>query len=430
MKRTIAALTLLAACASSQPAPPDRQPCPDPQLPPTAETPLKQPIPSALRDYFAARDTAEKERALAALDATPVPRGPAERARQLRGALARPMRTGTRFQEDLGDPALPTLVSIPEGYDPTRLYPAVVSLDAMCASASASLGVFVPLDPKDTPSLDWTDGIVIAPEFPIHPILDEFNAENFTHARARVLEAISRANRQFAIDPDRLVIAGLSMGSALAMSMGAWNTDRFAAVAQVSGGCPQHPTPLQNMRTLQLYIMHGDQDTTVDVSVSHENYATLHGKMGVPCVLDIIKGGDHTWPDPATDGLRLNRWLHEQKRNAWPTELDLIIKASQGPRSRIYWIDLPPFPKNNGIKAKVADNVIALDGPGGFPSVVLHLGEPLVDLEREVVVTWKGKEVFRGKVERSWRTLLADLEAEGWDTVLAAPARVEVKLVP
>jgi len=45
-------------------------------------------------------------------------------------------------------------------------------------------------------------------------------------------------------------------------------------------------------------------------------------------------------------------------------------------------------------------------------------------------VKWDENEVFRGKVERSWKELLGDLDGNGFDLPRAAPARLEVKAAP
>ena len=67
------------------------------------------------------------------------------------------------------------------------------------------------------------------------------------------------------------------------------------------------------------------------------------------------------------------------------------------------------------------------DQEGDIASATLYLGEPLVDLYREVVVRSGDKELFRGKLERRFRFLIGDLENDGWDATRAAPTQLTVK---
>ena len=80
---------------------------------------------------------------LEALDALPVPGDAAERANLLRKALARPARASSaRFSEQWGDPPSEGFVATPVDYDPSRIYPTVLSLSAYCADPHQSLTSF------------------------------------------------------------------------------------------------------------------------------------------------------------------------------------------------------------------------------------------------------------------------------------------------
>ena len=64
-----------------------------------------------------------------------------------------------------------------------------------------------------------------------------------------------------------------------------------------------------------------------------------------------------------------------------------------------------------------------------------HRALPVRDRSPELAAHAQGagllqgeRELFKGKLARSWRTLLDDFEKDGWDSVRAAPARLEVDL--
>src|SRR5207244_2452634 len=117
-------------------------------------------------------------------------------------------------------------------------------------------------------------------------------------------------------------------GATVAYDMASRYPDRFAGIADVSGGCPRHPTPLENLRTLGVYLMHGDKDSVVPIELARANAARL-AELKVDHVLDIIKDGEHAWPENPADGERVRSWLRARKRDPWPRELDLIFASSR-----------------------------------------------------------------------------------------------------
>ncbi len=425
---------VVAGCASS--------PTPEPGKAETGKTPAVESrhveTAKAIRAHLEATTPEERKRTLAALDAYPVPKDAAERARLLREALARPVREGAlRHSDPQGEPRAEVFIATPAGYDPKNDYPTLIGFSAYCNDAAYSLAPFAaprvpdapPEEKKATPSIPWEDGLVLAPCI---PDIAEFNSATYVPARQRVLAMIARANRTFAVDPDRLVAVGYSLGSTMAYDMAARYPDRFAAIADVSGGCPRHPTPLQNLKYLGVHVSHGEKDDLVPIQVAYDIEAFLKNNQ-IPHELEIVKDGEHSWPQTPEHGQRIRTFLRAKKRDAWPRKLvDLVLVPSTEPLYRVYWLAVPPSEEKRAVSATVADNVITFTGQKGLAKVTLFLGEPLVDLDREVVVRWESKkskkELFLGKLARSLATLAADLEADGFDTVRAAPARIEVEL--
>jgi len=337
--------------------------------------------------------------------------------------------------EKWGDPPLEGLAATPDGYDPTHAYGTVLSLAAYCSDPHYSLQTFaLPREEwdemwshgereKPVLGIPWEDGIVLAPTL---SKLEEFDEKSYVAPRALILDALAKANRELAVDPDRVYAVGHSLGSTVAYDMAARHPDRFAAIADVSGGCPRHPTPGENLKTVKIYIQHGDADTTVPLALARDVSAWLD-KLAVEHVLDVLKGGGHSFPETPADGARVGEWLRHQKRDPWPRKLELIF-APSATSYRIFWLEVPAAPKVRRVRARVEDNVITLEPSPGIPRVTLHLGEPLVDLDREVTVAVGGKELFRGKLERRYRSLVEDLETDGWDCPRAAPSKLDVSL--
>lgn len=415
----------LAACSSApskEPGAPGKVKAEDPSVP-------------KLRRYFQPGNVGEKATALVELLGLPVPKDPAERARALRAALVKPAHPGgSRLSHEWGAPPLPGYVATPAGYDPAGAYPTLLGTIGYCQSPEASLDPFAwpreewtekKFDKKPEPRIAFEDGLVLAPDL---GEIQEFDEATYVPHRARILELLSRCNREYAVDPDRVVLCGMSLGCTVAYDIAARHPDRFAGVADVSGGCPRHPTPIENLRPMEVYIQHGDADEVVSMTFAQAN-SEYFTKLEVKHTLETVPGGEHAIPEAEPYGKHVSTWLHQRKRAPWPSDIFVIFAKSEE-RYRMWWLDLPPSKKNRRVKASAKDNVIDLTVDKDLASIVLHLGEPLVDLDKPIVVRANGVDVWRGKLERRWTDLLRDLEGDGWDTSRAAPARLEVTLGP
>jgi predicted esterase len=389
-----------------------------------------------LKAYFAAHDDEAKKKALDALEGAPVPKDPGARVRSLRDALALPAQAGNaRIAEKPGE----SFVCTPRGYDAKKGYAAVISLHGSNGSGHDGLLPFclpaeewaerkakieadlkkegqdlsrVTIKPWKL-TVPWEDGLVLAPVY-------EGKPGAFEDSIAGLLAFLEQTNRTFAIDQDRVTVAGISLGAQVAIEIGAYHPDRFAGVLAVAGWA--NPEPWENLKPLQVFVMQGDKDPETPVANGRAFDEKLKA-AGVTHVYREMPGMGHSWPKP-DEGAKLRVWLRERVRQPWPRELSLEFRGEEK-RRRVFWVELPAGHAAH-VEAKAKDNEIDLTAAGP-ESLVLHLGEPLVDLEKEVVVRWGGKEVFRGKVERSMKELVSDLEGNGFDLPRAAPARVEVK---
>ena len=402
-----------------------------------------------LKAYFAAADADARQAALDALASEPVPAELDRRVRLLRDAQppsVSPRKAYTRLTEKLALPGggeVETYTVTPKGYDEKKTYAGLVSLFGHGNSAHLySLSPFT-LPPEviddfqkivddynkahgQTPgrlkrpdlSVPWEDGLVLAPSF--YREKDGPEGATLDHVEGDVLALLERSIRTAGLDPDRATLCGLSLGAVYSYQIACRHPDRFAAVLAAAGGAPDWP--LENLRPLQVYSTHGAKDAEVNVRVGHEMDARLK-ECGVTHVFRELPDIGHQWPHPA-DGAPIRTWLKARVRAPWPRELHHNFDGS--PRAgRVFWVELDKGQQGQ-VDASAKDNEIELTVRGAR-LLVLHLGEPLVDLGKEVVVRWGGTEVFRGKLERSWKELLADLEGDGFDWPRAAPARLEVK---
>jgi predicted esterase len=401
-----------------------------------------------LEAYLHAENDDQKKSALDSLESVAVPRDPIGRVQAIRRALPVPTRkSSSRIKETLGE--VECFFVTPKSYSPKKPVPVVVSIHGRGGSGHDGLQPFALPDEewqevlkkyadkltpqvpggklssiqKPAPKVPWEDGLVIAPSEPDSHLEHEV-------AEEAVLAALERMNRSYAGDPDRVTLAGISMGGAAACFIAERHPDRFAGLVAVAGYDPRH---VENLSGLPIYMIHGTKDDHTPLDAARTMDACLKEKK-IPHVYREIEGMGHRWPD-ADEGAKLKAWMREGVRQPWPRAFSFDFLESKKAR-RCFWIEMPPG-RDAHVSAKVTENTIEVAATN-VPGLVLHLGEPLVDLDKEISVLWRAdssggadappaKEVFRGKLARSWSDLLADLDATGFDLPRAAPARLEIK---
>jgi poly(3-hydroxybutyrate) depolymerase len=110
-------------------------------------------------------------------------------------------------------------------------------------------------------------------------------------AEQDVLDVLAEVRRDYKIDASRIYLMGHSMGA-----YGTWSTamnhpDLFAALGPISGG--GDPSGMTKIRHIPQYVVHGDDDRTVNVSQSRRMVEA--GKAaGTDIVYVEVPGGSHT----------------------------------------------------------------------------------------------------------------------------------------
>jgi predicted peptidase len=127
-----------------------------------------------------------------------------------------------------------------------------------------------------------------------------------------VVALVDEVSRQYAVDPERVYLTGLSMGG-----FGTWETasrypERFAAIAPICGG--GDPRRVRTLREMPAWVFHGDKDETVPVARSVEMVDALKkaGNEGVKFTRYPDAGHDSwtaTYDNPA-----LYEWLLSHRR--------------------------------------------------------------------------------------------------------------------
>jgi len=141
------------------------------------------------------------------------------------------------------------------------------------------------------------------------------------------LAALAQAEREFRTDPDRVYLAGLSMGGNGVWRLAYEQPERFAAVVPVCAfagpfrGLPPiagpGPDPYAalagKISRLPIWIVHGDADSVVPVDESRRMAAALKA-AGAQVTYKELPGVDHNSWDPGFADEALPTWLFQQRR--------------------------------------------------------------------------------------------------------------------
>jgi predicted peptidase len=146
---------------------------------------------------------------------------------------------------------------------------------------------------------DWKDGSYHMKDTPV------------SQPMAAALELLSWVRANFAVDPTRLLVTGLSMGGYGTWDIVARHHTLFAGALALCGG--GDPTQAALIRELPIWAFHGDRDEAVPVRGSRQMIAALRQVGGQPRYTEVAGRGHDVWTvayrDPA-----VVRWLLSQRR--------------------------------------------------------------------------------------------------------------------
>lgn len=257
-----------------------------------------------------------------------------------------------------------------------------------------------------------------------------------------VLDLIDAAKRTGKVDPNRIYICGHSMGGFGAWHLGTHHADVFAGIAAFAGApVPYWDNPLDknviavqegilpNLFNVRLHVYQSLDDPRVPPK---ENQAAVRFleelKEQFPDGFDFryheVDGRGHG--GPPSGYLPDLRWLAERTRNPRPPAF--LWQPVLSWKRQFYWVywDRPEENALIEVRAKKGNvcEITVHDGTDDLTGLSVLLGEPLFDLDAEVVVRVNGEERFRGKIERTFSTLLMTLPR--FDPHLLFDARVDL----
>jgi predicted esterase len=110
-------------------------------------------------------------------------------------------------------------------------------------------------------------------------------------AEQDVLDVLADVRRAYRVDPNRIYLAGHSMGAYGTWSIAIHHPELFAALAPISGG--GNPEEVVKTAKIPQLVTHGDADPTVPVANSRMMVEALK-KAGAEVKYTEVPGGNHT----------------------------------------------------------------------------------------------------------------------------------------
>lgn len=255
-----------------------------------------------------------------------------------------------------------------------------------------------------------------------------------------VLELLERAKRTRDFDCNRVYVTGHSMGGYGTWTIGARFADRFAGLAAFAGAATPYFEPgdatktkvigiqdgiLPNLRNVPLFVYQSLDDKNVppwsNMFAAKELKRLQQEHGGFEFVYEEVDGRGHDFPAKGPGpGIE---WAMKHKRETRPKKV--LWQPTYSWKRQFYWLAWEKPEIGALVHVEVTgDNAIAITTKAkALDGFSLLLDEKLVDLERDVVVTVNGTQVWKGKGERRLTTLLETAAANA-DADLAFPVRI------
>lgn len=330
-------------------------------------------------------------------------------------------------------------VFLPEGYDGTREWPAVLSMHGTCPDGGAS-------DERDRwmrKSKGGDEGFVVLCPQETEKLWGKGWGSTAAE-RALNLGALEHAMRAWRIDPDRVFLGGVSRGGHATWELGMLHGDRFAGLYPNAGG-PRliNLGYVANLGKLPLFQVLGAKDQPQLVENVRAAVAQLK-EAGAE--VDYREHADRDHGVGYEDDRDFAKWVLARKRELFPKAIvHAFPKPAQG---RAYWVEatkvapgaLDPFSKAPAVnlkpgtkptdaeiralyveklkeglarfEAKVEGNRIDITTQK-VTELVVYLSDRLVDLSKPVEIWINGRKKHDGMVERDAVKAIRHVKATG-----------------
>ena len=201
------------------------------------------------------------------------------------------------------------------------------------------------------------------------------------------------------VDPNKIYLMGRSAGGDGVYQLAPRMADRFAAAA-MSAGHPNEASPL-GLRNLPFTIHVGENDNLYNrnkVAIDWGDQLKVLQKndpKGYVHFVKIYKGKPHWMNNLEASALI---WMSDFIRNAYPGKI--IWRQDDVLHKRFYWLKNINPSVGDLIEAEISDQVININS-STVSSIIIQLNDNLIDMDKKVVVKYRGKNLYNGYVSRN-----------------------------
>ena len=227
------------------------------------------------------------------------------------------------------------------------------------------------------------------------------------------------------VNPDKVYIMGYSAGGDGVWRMAPRMADRWAAASMMAG----HPgdVSLLNLRNTPFMIWCGGDDAAYDRNkLDRERGLEMDSLQqadpeGYIHETHIMEGMGHWMMRADTVAVP---WMAKYKRNPYPRKI--VWQQEEVLRPSFYWLQAPASELKRGQRVRLTceDNRIEIS-ECTYSQLTLWLCDELVDLDRPVTVSYQGRTLFRGKLQRTRENMRQSLSERG-DLSYCFPAKVKI----
>ena len=222
-------------------------------------------------------------------------------SRQLKGKM--PAGTGFKVHEVNGRRYS---VFIPKDYSPGKKMPTVVFLHGIGEGGSNGTScTTVGLGPAIAKRADTFPFLVVFPQ-----VSGTWKGED----KGRIaMAALADAQNRYAIDPDRIILTGLSTGGYGTWAIGAKYRDQFAALVPMCGYADYED--VNKLTGIPIWCFHNSGDPFVPAGGSKEMVKRIKAKGGNAQYTQYSAFGHNCWDQAYNEG-KLFNWMLQQRRTA------------------------------------------------------------------------------------------------------------------
>jgi pimeloyl-ACP methyl ester carboxylesterase len=388
-----------------------------------------------VREYLVSKESAGRSNQAAKLESLdwPVSSGASEMIRRLElvarmiqlmppprqedGALSEQTMLH-RVIEDENPQPTEYAVRLPPEYHPLRRYPSLVVLHAGQGPAKA-------ID-EWAAEASRRGYILVAPEYNLPGQPHDYRYTASEHAAVEL--ALRDARKRYAIDSDRVFVAGQIIGGHMAWDYGLAHPDLFAGVIVISGLPAKYvPRYLSHHERLPLFVVLGELAPASNELIFNSYVKQMILKAWDVTYVEYLRRGQEEFPEEIPTALE---WMDRHRREAFPKAFEAC--SARPCDDRFYGVVIREFspgrttapeaaeilgqnlhPATIKMKSSALSNLIRLD-VNGVSRLDVWLSPRLIDFKRKPDVRINGKSFNRqARIKLDLETLLEDVRMRG-----------------